>query len=66
MKWIKKIIFLGIIFFSFLPFVSAKEVTIHLFYSKTCPHCSEEKAFLEQYKQENALTNQDKNVNIYT
>lgn len=54
MKWIKKIIFLVIIFFSFLPFVNAKEVTIHLFYSKTCPHCSDEKEFLEEYKLENS------------
>lgn len=54
MKWIKRILFFSILFFSFLPFVNAKEVTIHLFYSKTCPHCAEEKKFLEEYQLENS------------
>lgn len=44
----KKIIYGLILFFMMLTGVSAKEVTIHLFYSSTCPHCAEEKEYLNE------------------
>ena len=42
----KKFLFIIIVLFAFIPFVCAKEVTINLFYSSTCPHCKAEKEFL--------------------
>ena len=42
----KKFLFVIICLLSFIPFVSAKKVTINLFYSSTCPHCKAEKQFL--------------------
>ena len=42
----KKFLFVIICLLSFIPFVSAKKVTINLFYSSTCPHCKAEKEFL--------------------
>lgn len=59
MKLVKKIVFLSFLFLSFLPLVNAKQVSIHLFYSNTCPHCASEKEFLEEYKKENH------NINVY-
>jgi len=43
----KKIIFMFVIFISFIPFISAEDVDIYLFYSETCPHCAREKEYLE-------------------
>lgn len=42
----KKIIITLIFLFSFIPFISAKEVKLYLFYSDSCPHCAHEKEFL--------------------
>lgn len=42
----KKILYGFIIFFLFIVGISAKEVTINLFYSSSCPHCKAEKEFL--------------------
>lgn len=52
----KKVLFGLILFFSFVISASAKDVTIHLFYSDTCPHCKEEREFL------NELVNEYDNV----
>ena len=51
MKTLKKIIFIFILSFLFIPFISAqektdKDITIYLFYSSSCPHCKKEKEFL--------------------
>ncbi|OGZ27399.1 MAG: hypothetical protein A2365_02910 [Candidatus Nealsonbacteria bacterium RIFOXYB1_FULL_40_15] len=47
----KKILFCFLLFF--LPlFVFAKEATIDFFYSPTCPHCAEEKKFLDQLEKD--------------
>jgi len=43
---LKKILYGLIIFFLFIVGVNAKEVTVYLFYSDSCPHCREEKEFL--------------------
>ena len=51
MKGIKYILF-SLILFLMIGSVSAKEITINLFYSETCPHCASEKEFLEAYDQE--------------
>lgn len=53
MKYIKKILFILVISFLFIPFISADEkndVTIYLFYSDSCPHCRKEKEFLSTLK----------------
>ena len=42
----KKIVFLIISLFLFMPFVSAGKVDIYLFHSNTCPHCKSEIEFL--------------------
>ncbi|GAI46497.1 unnamed protein product, partial [marine sediment metagenome] len=46
-KWIFIIFVLGLIFgvFDFV-FAQEEQVEINFFYSKTCPHCTEEKVFL--------------------
>lgn len=54
----KKIIYGLILFFLMLAGVSAKEITIHLFYSSTCPHCAEEKEYL------NELINEKDNIKL--
>ena len=53
MKYIKYILFSIILFLSATS-VYAKEITINLFYSKTCPHCAAEKEFLNEYIKENS------------
>ena len=53
MKYIKFILFSIILFLSATS-VYAKEITINLFYSKTCPHCAAEKEFLNEYIKENS------------
>lgn len=53
MKNIKYILF-SLILFLFIGTVSAKEITINLFYSQTCPHCAAEKEFLNEYAKENS------------
>lgn len=52
MKRLNYIIF-ALILFLVLGSVSAKEITINLFYSSTCPHCAAEKEFLNEYIKEN-------------
>ena len=42
----KKTLYGILIFFLFIIGVNAKEVTINLFYSSSCPHCKAEKEFL--------------------
>ena len=42
----KKTLYAILIFFLFIIGVNAKEVTINLFYSSSCPHCKAEKEFL--------------------
>ena len=65
MKYISylcKMIFLFIIFSSFMMIVDAKEknlVNIYLFYSDTCPHCASEKKLLSELEREY------KNIRIY-
>lgn len=45
-----KYIFLVLLLFSIVLPVKAKEkITIYLFYSDTCPHCREEKEFLDEF-----------------
>lgn len=50
MKKFKKILFVFVIAFLFIPFVNAnnkgEDVTIYLFHSDSCPHCKSEKEFL--------------------
>lgn len=49
MKIIKKLLFIFILTFLFIPFISAdnkEDVTIYLFHSNSCPHCKSEKEFL--------------------
>ena len=48
MKKLRKILFIFILTFLFIPFCNAskKDVTINLFYSSSCPHCKHEKEFL--------------------
>lgn len=43
----KKLIILGIMFFSFIFPVEAKEVNLYLFYGAECPHCEEELKYLD-------------------
>ena len=53
MKYIKYVLF-SLIIFLMMSSVSAKEITINLFYSKTCPHCAAEEKFLDEYIKENS------------
>ena len=48
MKKLRKILFIFILTFLFIPFCNAlqKNVTVNLFYSSSCPHCKHEKEFL--------------------
>lgn len=63
MKYIRKVLFLLVIFTLFIPIVSADSkknlVNIYLFYSDTCPHCSAEKKLL------NEISKEYDNVRIY-
>lgn len=43
----KKIFILGIILFSFICPVKAKEINLYLFYGQECPHCEEELKYLD-------------------
>lgn len=53
MKYIKKIIFSLVFCFLFLPSVNAEEkVKLYLFYNYDCPHCADEKVYLNQLKEE--------------
>lgn len=49
---IKKILLTLLVLFAFLFSVDAKQIDIHLFYSETCPHCHEEREYLEELKLE--------------
>lgn len=62
MKYVKNIVFLLVIYLSFISFVFADEknlVNIYLFYSDTCPHCESEQKLL------NELKNKYDNIRIY-
>lgn len=71
MKKLRYIICLCLMFL-FIPSVSAKNITIHLFYSETCPHCKAEREFLEEYQKEEKdvtvkmyeVSNDDKNAKL--
>ena len=53
MKNIKKIIFSLIFCFLFLPNVNAEEkVKLYLFYNYDCPHCADEKIYLNSLEEE--------------
>lgn len=53
MKFLKKIFFALIICFCFLTNANAEEkVKLYLFYNYDCPHCAEEKLYLEQLQEE--------------
>lgn len=53
MKYIRKIIFSLIFCFLFLPNVNAEEkVKLYLFYNYDCPHCADEKVYLNQLDEE--------------
>ena len=53
MKYLKYILF-SLVLFIITGCVSAKEITINLFYSETCPHCQAEEKFLNEYVKENS------------
>ncbi len=58
----KKLLVFLISLFLFLPMVvnaSNEVIDIHLFYSSTCPHCREEKEFL------NELIKEDKSIEVH-
>lgn len=48
MKKFIKILFLLVLFFTSVNFVSAKEATLYFFYGDGCPHCAKEKVFLNE------------------
>ncbi|MBZ9572672.1 hypothetical protein KJA17_00540 [Patescibacteria group bacterium] len=52
----KKLILTGLFFFLifsvFNPVSAQQKIEVNFFYSKTCPHCTEEKEFLEELKTE--------------
>lgn len=48
MKKFIKILFLLVLFFTCVTFVSAKEATLYFFYGDGCPHCAKEKVFLTE------------------
>ena len=53
MKLLKKIFFALIICFCFLTNANAEEkVKLYLFYNYDCPHCADEKLYLEQLQEE--------------
>lgn len=51
MKKYLPILIIVILSLNIFSFVSAKEIEIDFFYSPTCPHCAEEKIFLDQIKE---------------
>lgn len=57
----KKIIYTLLLFFLCITGVNAKEVTINLFYSSSCPHCAEEKEYLNEL----IKTNKDIKLDMY-
>ena len=48
MKKYIKILFLLVLFFTCVTFVSAKDATLYFFYGDGCPHCAKEKVFLNE------------------
>ena len=48
MKKFIKILFLLVLFFTCVNFVSAKDATLYFFYGDGCPHCAKEKVFLTE------------------
>jgi len=53
MKYIRKIFFLLIFCFSFISNANAEEtVKLYLFYNYDCPHCANEKVYLEKLQEE--------------
>ncbi len=52
----KKIIYVLLVTLLFIPtilFASEKEINIYWFHGQECPHCKEEKVFLDKYLQKN-------------
>lgn len=49
MKKLKCIILVLLLFSIILPVQAKEKITIYLFYSDTCPHCREEKEFLNEF-----------------
>jgi len=48
MKKFIKVLFLLVLFFTCVTFVSAKDATLYFFYGDGCPHCAKEKVFLNE------------------
>lgn len=62
MKYVKNIVFILVVYLSFISFVFADEknlVNIYLFYSDTCPHCESEQKLLSE------LQRKYDNIRIY-
>ena len=51
MKKISFFIFIFILLFNAFNFVSAQQIEIDFFYSPMCPHCTEEKKFLNDFQE---------------
>lgn len=49
MKKLKYIFLAFLLFLVVLPVKAKEKITIYLFYSDTCPHCREEKEFLDEF-----------------
>ena len=45
-----KLLIITILLLLFIPNVNAKEIKLYLFHQSTCPHCREERAYLETIK----------------
>lgn len=58
MKKLLKVLFICLMFTPFI--IKAKEINIYLFYGEGCPHCKDEKVYLNNYIKEN------KDVKLYT
>ena len=52
MKKLKKILFLFVLLFLFTSKIEAKNVDLYLFHSNSCPHCAEEREYLEKIEAE--------------
>lgn len=48
----KKFLFTIFLFFLCVTSVAAQDITVYLFHSETCPHCKDEREFLEEYIKE--------------
>lgn len=55
MKKIRLLLFSFILLFISIVSVKAKNVDLYLFHSNTCPHCAEEREYLESIKEEEGI-----------